>query len=64
MTIKEARERLAKAGIGLGKVQSRSTGPSSETVYPIITPVGSTMEFRSDEFLSLLRDLARAAKPN
>ena len=62
MTIKEARQRLAKAGIGLGKVQRRSTASGSETVYPIITPIGNTMEFHDDEFAGLLRDLARASQ--
>lgn len=72
MTIKEARQRLAQAGIGLGTVQRRSnagggsnTGRSTisrcETIYPIITPVGNTMEFQAHEMVALLRDLARAS---
>jgi len=62
MTIKEARQCLAKAGIGLGKVHRRDTGSGCETIYPIITPVGNTMEFHDDEFVGLLRDLARASQ--
>ena len=61
MTIKQARLRLAKVGIGLGKVQRRRTDSQCETIYPIITPVGSTMEFQAHEFVGLLRDLARAS---
>lgn len=60
MTIEEARLRLAKAGIGLGTVQRRQTDSRCETIYPITTPVGSTMEFQAHEMVALLRDLARA----
>jgi hypothetical protein len=61
MTIKEARQRLAKAGIGLGTVHRRGSEAGLETIYPIITPVGSTIEFQADDFARLLRDLARAS---
>lgn len=61
MTIKEARHRLAKAGMELGTVERRLTNSRRVTVYPIITPIGNTMEFQADELAGLIRDLARAS---
>jgi hypothetical protein len=61
ITVREARKRLAKVGMGLGVASRNQTSSQFQPIYQVTTPLGTTLHMHSSEVLGLLRDLQRTA---